>query len=123
MNHWHCDVCGKETNEEHYKDGYCRFCSNIAGNPMSNESWTCKKCGTQNIADWCIQCGTVPLYRKSDSLISEIEEVRYKNNINWMDILRIAFRYAPDEASTVMKKITENDSEINKLSQQLGESK
>ena len=29
------------------------------------------------------------------SIIDEIENVRSKNNMNWMDILRLAFTYAP----------------------------
>ena len=28
-------------------------------------------------------------------IISQIENIRKKNNINWMDILRIAFKYNP----------------------------
>ena len=35
-------------------------------------------------------------------IIDEIEKVRTRNNVNWMDILRLAFTHAPEEA----KKLT-----------------
>ncbi len=56
-------------------------------------------------------------------VIDQIQEIRSRNNKNWMDILRIAFKYAPDETREVFKNITECDIEINKLSKQLGEIK
>ena len=28
------------------------------------------------------------------SIIDEMEKIRTKNNVNWMDILRLAFRHA-----------------------------
>ena len=37
--------------------------------------------------------------------INEIEKVRKKNNINWMNILRIAFKNSPKETSKVFKQI------------------
>lgn len=52
-------------------------------------------------------------------IISEIEKIRGNNNVNWMDILRIAFTYAPDETRKVFKKITDDDNLINELSKQL----
>lgn len=55
------------------------------------------------------------------SLIDQIEKVRGKNNVNWMDILRIAFKYAPEETREVFKKITDSDDEIGKLSKKLAE--
>ena len=38
-------------------------------------------------------------------IIDEVEKVRTKNNVNWMDLLRLAFTYAPKEAKKLMKKI------------------
>jgi len=52
-------------------------------------------------------------------LLDQIQEIRSKNNGNWMDILRLAFQYAPKEASALMMKITECDSQINQLTRQL----
>ena len=31
-------------------------------------------------------------------IIDEIEKVRTRNNANWMDLLRLAFTHAPEEA-------------------------
>jgi RimJ/RimL family protein N-acetyltransferase len=53
------------------------------------------------------------------SIIDAIQQVRNKNNVNWMDILRIAFKYAPEETRDVFKRITDSDDEIGKLSRQL----
>lgn len=52
-------------------------------------------------------------------IIDAIQQIRGKNNVNWMDILRIAFKYAPEETRDVFKKITDSDDEIGKLSKQL----
>ena len=38
-----------------------------------------------------------------------------------MDILRIAFKYAPEETRKVFKKITDSDDEIGRLSRKLAE--
>ena len=38
-------------------------------------------------------------------IIDEIERIRTKNNVNWMDLLRLAFTHAPLEAKKLMGKI------------------
>ena len=38
----------------------------------------------------------------SNKIINKIQEIRSKNNVNWMDLLRLAFKNAPDEAKTDM---------------------
>ena len=53
------------------------------------------------------------------SVISKIENVRKKNNKNWMDILRIAFKYAPNEAAKVLAEIYKEDKKLNSLAKQL----
>ena len=53
-------------------------------------------------------------------IIRDIQIVRARNNKLWMDILRLAFREAPKEAVAVMRQISKNDQEINKLSAELG---
>lgn len=52
-------------------------------------------------------------------IIDEIEKIRGRNNVNWMDILRLAFKYAPDEAREIMSKINSDDGDISKLLKQL----
>jgi hypothetical protein len=53
------------------------------------------------------------------SIIDEIEKVRSGNNINWMDILRLAFTHAPEEAKELMKKIDQEDNRISELVKKL----
>ena len=52
-------------------------------------------------------------------LIGNIESIRKKNNSNWMDILKIAFQYAPEETSKIMAQIYREDSNISKLTKKL----
>lgn len=52
-------------------------------------------------------------------LIGEIQKIREKNNKLWMDILKLAVRYSPDEARDCLKKITSNDNKISALVQEL----
>ena len=54
-------------------------------------------------------------------IIDEIEKVRNSNNMNWMDILRLAFTYAPEEAKKLMKKIDLEDNRISVLVKKLSE--
>ena len=35
--------------------------------------------------------------KKYSKIINKIQLLRKKNNINWMDILRLAMKHAPDE--------------------------
>ena len=53
------------------------------------------------------------------TIIDEIEKIRTKNNVNWMDVLRLAFIHAPDEAKKLMKKINEEDNKISELFEEL----
>ena len=53
--------------------------------------------------------------KKANLLIREIEKTRSKNNKNWMDLLRLALRYAPLKAKKVLREINKNDQKISKL--------
>ena len=48
-------------------------------------------------------------------IIDEIEMIRTKNNVNWMDLLRVAFTHAPEQAKKIMKKIDHEDTRISDL--------
>ena len=48
-------------------------------------------------------------------IIDRIEKTRSKNNFNWMNILRISLKNAPEETLKVMKKINIADTKILKL--------
>ena len=48
-------------------------------------------------------------------ILKKIENVRKKNNANWMAILKIALEHNPKQTLSVMKKIHNKDSKISKL--------
>ncbi len=54
-------------------------------------------------------------------IIDEIEKIRTKNNKNWMDILRVSFKHAPEEARPILAEINKSDSRISKLLDQLAQ--
>ena len=55
-----------------------------------------------------------------NKIINQIEKIRSKNNVNWMNILRLAFSLDPKSTKKIMKKINYDDKKIsiplNKLS-------
>lgn len=54
-------------------------------------------------------------------LIDQIEKQRSTNNLNWMNLLRVAFKYSPSETKIIVKKIQENDLRIFEFFKQLGD--
>jgi len=53
-------------------------------------------------------------------IIDKIEKIRSKNNVNWMNVLRLAFKLDPSSAKKIMKKINYDDKKISKLLSSLG---
>jgi hypothetical protein len=47
--------------------------------------------------------------------IDKIEQARTKNNINWMDVLRVAVKADPTNTIELIRKISGCDQEINEL--------
>ena len=52
-------------------------------------------------------------------IIQQIENVRKKNNSNWMDILRIAFKNSPEASAKIMGDIYSQDKKVGILSKKL----
>ncbi|CAN1593475.1 hypothetical protein MCEME31_00196 [Candidatus Pelagibacterales bacterium] len=52
-------------------------------------------------------------------IISQIENIRKKNNVNWMNILRIAFENNPKKTAKIMSKIYIDDRKISHLVKKL----
>ena len=48
-------------------------------------------------------------------IIDQIEKVRSKNNVNWMNVLRLAFKLDTNQAKKIMKKINYDDKKISLL--------
>jgi len=52
-------------------------------------------------------------------IIKQIENIRKKNNINWMNLLRLAYKYSPKKTAKIMSKIYIDDGNISKLIKKL----
>lgn len=57
----------------------------------------------------------MPKIKKHLKIIDQIEKVRTKNNVNWMNILRIAFKNDPEAAKSCIRKINSQDKKISDL--------
>jgi len=55
------------------------------------------------------------IVEKNGNKIYEIEHIRTRNNSLWMELLKIALKYAPEEAKKVLKQINENDNAVSRL--------
>ena len=53
-------------------------------------------------------------------LLDKIQKIRSKNNVNWMDLLRLAFKHDPKNAARIIKKIHTDDKKISSLVKKLG---
>lgn len=51
--------------------------------------------------------------KQEDYIINRIENIRTKNNGNWMDLLRLAMKYDPKETKKILKGIFELDKAIS----------
>ena len=54
-------------------------------------------------------------------IIDEIEKIRTRNNVNWMNILRLAIRHAPDESIELLKNVNCEDERISELFNNISE--
>ena len=45
------------------------------------------------------------MIKKYHKIINQIEKIRRKNNVNWMNILKIAFKHDPKGAAKIMSKM------------------
>jgi hypothetical protein len=57
--------------------------------------------------------------KKYEKVFNNIEKVRSKNNKNWIDILRLAFKHSPKEAKIIFKEIVKKDKQLIKLAKDL----
>ena len=54
-----------------------------------------------------------------NKIFDNIEKIRSRNNKNWIDILRLAFKHSPNEAKKIFKKIINKDKKLIKLAKDL----
>ena len=53
--------------------------------------------------------------KKSDKIFKQIENIRKKNNKNWMSILKLAYDVRPKETVKILNQIIVKDSQLIKL--------
>ena len=56
---------------------------------------------------------------KNEKIIDKIENIRKKNNVNWMNILRLAYSKAPKESIKIFTAIYKDDKKISALAKKL----
>lgn len=57
-----------------------------------------------------------PMTRRDPlEIIDAIEAIRSRNNRNWMDLLRLAYREAPAEATAIVRAIYREDAAVSAL--------
>jgi methionyl-tRNA formyltransferase len=59
--------------------------------------------------------------RTDSEIIDEIEKIRSRNNVNWMDAVRLAFELDANRARSIFKDIKECDARINELLNELAD--
>ena len=57
--------------------------------------------------------------KKYLTIIKQIENVRSKNNKNWMDLYRLSLAVAPEQSIKIIKKIIQRDKSVTKLAEKL----
>jgi hypothetical protein len=50
-----------------------------------------------------------------NKIITKITSARRKNNVNWMNLLKLAIKSSPVQAKKILKKINDEDKKISKL--------
>lgn len=58
-------------------------------------------------------------YKYYLKLINSIEKTRKRNNRNWMDLMRLAFKCNPSESKKIVRGIFKEDKKINILIKKL----
>ena len=56
-----------------------------------------------------------------NKIINQIQKIRSKNNVNWMNVLKLAFKLDPKSAAKIMRKINYDDKKISSLLNKLSE--
>ncbi len=59
------------------------------------------------------------LYKKNIAIINKIEKIRSKNNVNWMNLVRLSFKYDAKNSAKIMSNVLTDDKKISKLVNQL----
>ena len=58
-------------------------------------------------------------YKKALKIINKIQNIRKKNNVNWMDILRLSFKHDPKNSAKIMANIYKDDQKVSNIVKKL----
>ena len=53
------------------------------------------------------------------NIIDQIESVRSKNNVNWMNLVRLSFSLDPKKSAKILAEIYKQDKKISNLTKKL----
>ena len=53
------------------------------------------------------------------NLVNQIQNIRSRNNKNWMDLLRLSLKLDFNSTSKILKEICKDDKKISTLAQQI----
>ena len=57
--------------------------------------------------------------KKGLKLVNQIQNIRSKNNKNWMDLLRLSLKLDFNLTSRILKEICKDDKRISKLAEKI----
>jgi len=57
--------------------------------------------------------------KKGLKLVNQIQNIRSKNNKNWMDLLRLSLKLDYDSTSKILKEICKDDKRISSIAQKI----
>jgi len=57
--------------------------------------------------------------KKGLKLVNQIQNIRSKNNKNWMDLLRLSLKIDFNSTSKILKEICKDDKRISTLAQKI----
>ena len=60
-------------------------------------------------------------YQKSLKLINKIQKIRSKNNVKWMDLLRLSLKLNPQKTAKLLFQIYAYDQQVSEIAKQLAE--
>ena len=58
---------------------------------------------------------------KDNRLIDDMENIRKKNNTNWMDLVRLAYKLDPASTKIIIRQIVDNDKKIASVLEEIAE--
>ena len=63
------------------------------------------------------------IYNNLEKIVNKIQKIRSNNNVNWMNLLKLALKLDPKKTSEILSKIYADDQKISKLVSKLKNNK